>query len=123
MTIKNVKRVFHVVHDWLSHNVENGGIENYPRIIEALEVLAELVINTEDDDGSMWYIGDTGSFCLQDLIIGAYWHCTEWHNGQDSDVYALQSLLGDIYQPNFDTPDLDNDAYIFLNEIAEKWRF
>ena len=55
---------------------------------------------------------------LMDLIVGAYWHYTEWHSGQWSKGYAALSALGRIYSPNMETVDPDNMAYQGLNRLA-----
>ena len=36
---------------------------------------------------------------LDDLIIGSYWHFTEWHEGQNSLSYQALCALGRIYKP------------------------
>jgi hypothetical protein len=66
-------------------------------------------LNSEETDEFIWHsIGEFGEFCLSDLIIGAYWHFTEWHGGQASKSYLALSSLGTIVTPNYS--QLEEDA-------------
>jgi len=93
----------------------------YNDVIEYLKKLADLVADYKPDD---WiYIGEYGHATASDMIIGAYWHLTEWHAGQYSDSYAAMSSLGRIFSPGMasgpedDSPELA--VYQALNELAE----
>ena len=81
--------------------------------------LAELVNAFDGDNGELWTIGEHGECCLDDVIVGAYWHYTEWHSGMWSKGYLALSLLGDVFDPGMTVPDRDNAAFFTLNELAK----
>jgi hypothetical protein len=113
---KNVERVFSVIDNALSR-VDSS--LDYDRLCDALILLAAKVSDYEGQDTEdCWYIGECGEFCLVDLIVGAFWHFSEWHGGQSSKGYAALSAFGMIYNPNSETVDADNGAYQALNDMA-----
>jgi len=63
----------------------------------------------EDDDGSIWNIGEFSEASLDSLLIGAYWSLTEWHGGQASEEYAALCSIGSIFSPGMSSPP-DEDA-------------
>ena len=85
-------------------------------LCEAIEVF--------NGDTEEWiYIGESGYCSIDDLLIGAFWHFSEWHSGQNSLSYAALSALGGIYDPNMESaPDEgENDCYDLLNGLAIKF--
>ncbi len=115
--MKNIKRVFAVIN----HNLFTiNGTMDYYRLMDCLSKLCELIEAYEGETEFMWCLGEYGACTLDDLIIGAYWHFTEWHSGQDSKSYATLCALGSVYTPNMDTPDDENAAYQLLNIMAEE---
>jgi hypothetical protein len=98
-----------------------------PKFIELASMLDEYDGDTED-----WiYIGDMGCECnLASLLVGAFWHYTEWHSGQDSESYAALCAIGKVYSPGMECPPKDEDTeddedydserqcYILLNKQA-----
>jgi hypothetical protein len=114
MSDQNIKRVFKVIE----HNLCTvNGTMDYSRITESITRLANIIMDSETSEDT-WYIGESGYIGLDDLIVGAYWHYTEWHAGQDSPEYAALCALGRIYSPNMEMPDSENDAYTLLAEMA-----
>lgn len=113
--MNHINALFNVV----DHNLATiNGTMDYDRITDSLITLANTVHNTEGDID--WSIGEFGEFCLDDLIVGAYWHYTEWHGGQWSKGYEALSALGRVFDPGMTYPEKDNSAYQLLNELAEQ---
>lgn len=112
----NINRLFNTVNNSLFMTT---GKLDYSRITDAIIKLSNEVIDFEGEGGDIWYIGEGGNCCLMDLITGAYWHYTEWHGGQYSKGYAALSVLGQIYSPNMEDVDIQNDAYTSLHHMAE----
>ena len=110
-----IEKLYNIAH----HNIGTiNGTMNYDRIADTLITLAKVIRDSETDE-STWQIGEGGFFDLEDLIVGAYWHYTEWHSGQFSKGYAALSALGQVFHPGMEVPDDENIAYQLLNELAE----
>lgn len=94
---------------------------DYIEITEKLIELANTLMQTETDE-SVWYIGDD-TCSLDSLIVGAYWHYTEWHGGQSSPTYVALCALGQVYSPGMTSgpePDSAEEyAYQMLGELAQ----
>lgn len=111
----NITRLYNVIDNSLF--MVTGNLD-YDRITDALIKLADTLATTETDE-SVWYIGECRTCCLDDLIIGAYWHYTEWHAGQYSKSYRALCALGQIFSPGMSYPEDENEAYLVLNAMAE----
>lgn len=94
--LKQIESRFEVVHNALF--LQSAEMD-YSEIIEAICNLCESLESETEHTEEVWYIGESGFCCLSDLIIGAFWHFTEWHSGQYSESYRALSMLGDIYEP------------------------
>lgn len=93
---------------------------DYSEIMQSLMKLCELINQTEETD---WHIGECSDCCLDDLIIGAYWHFSEWHEGQNSISYQVLSSLGSIYSPNMSTLEDDTaekEVFNMFEQLAEE---
>ena len=102
-----------------THNLTRiGATMDYDRITDTLIVLANTLANTETDE-FIWCLGEGDEFTLDSLIVGAYWHFTEWHGGQHSKGYLALCALGEVFSPGMSMPETDNSAYQLLNELAE----
>jgi hypothetical protein len=116
--MNNIKQLYDVVY----HNVATiNGTMDYERVTDAIIALANEVHNTDTEID--WYIGEGNEFSLDDLIVGAYWHFTEWHGGQWSKGYAALCALGEVFSPNMSTLNEDRPeyyAYDLLNDMAIK---
>jgi len=78
-------------------------------------------INAEPETD--WSLGEFKEAALDDLIIGAFWHFTEWHRGQNSSEYTALCCLGAIYSPGCETgPDSPGSIAVYqqLERLAEK---
>jgi hypothetical protein len=110
-----IERLYNIAHN----NIGTiNGTMDYNRITDTLITLANVICDSETEE-NIWWIGEGGYFSLSDLIVGAYWHYTEWHGGQSSKGYAALSALGQVFQPNMAMPDDENLAYQLLNQLAE----
>ncbi len=119
MNIKNINRIYNVIE---ASVFTTQGQLDHDRLQDAFIVLCNL-INAGDYDETLWYIGEFKCATLDSLLVGAYWHFTEWHEGQDSKSYAVLCAIGSIYQPNCASLDQDNygefETYTQLNAMAE----
>ena len=115
ITPKSINRIFNVIDNSLF--TINGTLD-YGRVTEAIILLADQVHNFEGDSTELWHIGECGACCLDDLIIGAYWHYTDWHKGQYSKEYEALCALGRVFEPNMSTGSTDNEAYLALEAMA-----
>jgi len=113
--MKNIERLFNLINKNLFCI---DSTLDYDRITDALITLSNTLMTTETDE-SVWGIGEGSECCLDDLIIGAYWHYTEWHAGQYSKSYAALCALGRVFSPGMGTPDDENITYQMLNDLAE----
>jgi hypothetical protein len=114
-TLKNIKRLKNVIDKSL---YTITGKLPYSRITDAITGLANLVTEYPDDSEDIWFMED--NYCgIASLIVGAYWHYTDWHAGQRSPEYAALSALGQVFNPGMSLPEDDNDAYRALNSLAE----
>jgi hypothetical protein len=123
-THKNIERIVQL----LNNNIMTiNATLDYERIQDAFILLCKLVNDYCDDEENegecLWYIGEFSYVTLDALIVGAYWHFTEWHGGQSSKSYATLCELGSIFSPGMsDGPEGESaelDVYNLLNEIAE----
>ena len=71
----------------------------YPRLIDAIDLLARLVHDFPGDTEELLYIGEYSSVSVDNLIIAAYWHFSQWHEGQNSPSYRALCNLGKVFQP------------------------
>ena len=111
----NIERYYRVIDNSLF--MITGKLD-YDRITDAIIALSNAVHDYDGDTESIRYIGEHGMCCLSDLIVGAYWHYTEWHAGQWSKGYAALSALGRVFNPGMTCPETGNEAYLALNHMA-----
>jgi hypothetical protein len=115
---RNITRLYNVVNNSLC---TVSGKLSYNRLTDATIKLATLLSDTYTDE-DVWSIGEYNEADLMGLIIGAYWHYTEWHGGQSSQGYKALSALSMIYWPNMETGPEDGTgehcAYELLNNMA-----
>ena len=120
----NIERLYNVIDCSLFRI--NGSLD-YDRITDAIISLANTVHNYDGDTENIWYtIGEGGECSLGDLIVGAYWHYTEWHGGQWSKGYQALSALGQVFNPgmtSIESEIADESpavaAYEQLNSMAQ----
>lgn len=86
-----------------------------------IEIIARKLAGSEQLD--VWHIGESYEFDLSALIVGAYWHYTEWHGGQSSLEYRTLSALGQIFKPGMTTgPEEGGELYAYeaLEDLAKQ---
>jgi len=96
----------------------------YDELIGLLHVFANLINDFEGDNDEWLYIGECSSATPDSLLIGAYWHLTEWHGGQYHPTYAAMCSIGQVFQPGMtngpEEESSEHDVYTALNTMAEK---
>ena len=98
---------------------------DYERLTDCFILLGNMVNNLAEDNDDWFYLGEsTYSGGIDALIVGAYWHFTEWHGGQQSKSYAALCALGQVFSPGMSTIEDEEggglDVYTTLNELAEE---
>ena len=117
MTIKNITNLYNLID--LSIGSINPPLDSYSRVTDAIISLANAVADYDGDSDDIWYIGEFGYMGgLDNLIIGAYWHYTDWHGGQWSQGYAALCSLGRVFSPNMSMLD-DDDAEFMTYQALE----
>ena len=117
-TQRDIERYFRVINNSLFRTTGNL---DYPRVTDAIIRLSNVVSEYDGDTECIWYIGEDTECCLADLIVGAYWHYTDWHGGQWSQGYAALCALGEVFSPNMESLNTDSpeyEAYQALESIA-----
>ena len=122
MSKRNIELLYGVAYKSL---FRIDGKLSYDRIAEALIRLCEVLKATDNDEFIWDGIGEFNECTLGDLIVGAYWHYTEWHAGQWSLGYRALSALGGIFSPGLSSIEDEKDggsygAYEQLNKMAEE---
>ena len=117
--MRKIERLYNLLHR--SIFTINGTL-SYNRINDCFVKLCNVINETEHDE-TIWYIGEFNEACLSDLLIGAYWHYTEWHCGQTSSEYLSLCTIGSIYSPGMECEPQaetgEKSTYDLLNELAE----
>jgi len=94
---------------------------DYERTTRLIILLAAQL--TEHETADVWWIGEDDEFDLASLVVGAYWHYTEWHGGQRSLEYRALSALGQIFSPGMTTgPEEGGELYAYgmLADLAQQ---
>ena len=95
----------------------DGASIDLPR---ALCLLGQAVDKYELPEDIWCSLGEFSEACLGDLIVGAYWACTEWHSGQSSDTYAALCALGQVFSPGMTcNPEPDTSEMIAYELICD----
>ena len=115
--MRNIKRYHQVIDNSLF--MTTGSLD-YDRVTDAIIKLATYIEDFEGDTESIWYIGEFTSACVSELIVGAFWHYTEWHDGMYSKGYRALSALGGVFDPGMTMPENDNEAFIALERMASE---
>jgi len=112
-TLKKIREIFAVVNRELFTVNEKQNYENTLQIIiKLIEAVEQIDL---EDNSELWSIGEYGSCDLASFIVGAFWFCSDCHNGQGSTEYSLLSSLGSIFQRGhsngIDTESSELSAY------------
>ena len=117
--LRNIERLYSVAYNTIA--TINGRL-SYERVTDCIIRLADMVAEKETPEFFLQETGEFNEFALDSLLIGAYWHFTEWHAGQSSKGYAALSSLGRIYSPGMETgPEQgtgERIAYELLHQLA-----
>tara|TARA_R110000851_G_scaffold264328_1_gene416889 strand:+ start:843 stop:1520 length:678 start_codon:yes stop_codon:yes gene_type:complete len=97
---------------------------NYDQLAQKFIDLSTLISALPDDNDSWYYIGEFNESDLMNTVIGAYWHYSQWHSGQNSISYAALCALVSIYTPNMECEpsnpdDSGYDAFEQLEQLAK----
>lgn len=99
---------------------------DYNRLTDAIDLLARIVHDCpKSDDGyEIWSIGESGWCTVDSLIVGAFWHYSEWYDGEWSPSYKALCSLGTVFNPGMSNgPEPDSseyDCYKALDTMARK---
>jgi hypothetical protein len=97
---------------------------DYNRLTEAISLLARLIDDYPGESDELWNIGEFGHCSLDSLIVAAYWHYSNWHEGQSSDSYRALCNLGQVFKPGMSSEpkrgDNEFDCYVALNNMAKR---
>lgn len=96
----------------------NGPAIDLPR---ALRLLGEVVHRYELPEGIWDSLGESSDARLGDLIVAAYWSCSEWHDGQFSPTYAALCSLGQVFSPGMACSPEPGDSEFTAYEQINKW--
>lgn len=95
---------------------------DYEAVTDSIIDLCSMIIDREDKEGTedIWYLGESTECCMDDLIVGAYWHYYDWHAGQYSQSYLALCRLGEIYSPNMvNGPEPDSSEEMVKKELDD----
>lgn len=119
MNNAKIERLYRVI-DFNLSRVDGSFSNNYRRMVEAVASLANLIMASKTDESTWWI---EGNYSLGDFIVGAYWHFTEYHEGQNSLTYRALCFLDEIFSPGCSSgPEKDSgefDVYDLLNNLAD----
>ena len=96
----------------------NGPSINLPR---ALRLLGEALDKHELPEYIWDNLGEFSGACLGDLVVAAYWACSEWHDGQFSDTYAAYCSPGKVFSPGATCSPKPDDSEFIAYELMGKW--
>ncbi|MBT60404.1 MAG: hypothetical protein CMA63_02480 [Euryarchaeota archaeon] len=94
---------------------------DYERATKLITLMADQL--REHETADVWWIGEHTEFTLAELVVGAFWHFTEWHGGQHSLEYRALSSLSLIFNPGMATgPEEGGELYAFesLADLAKQ---
>lgn len=83
---------------------------SYARAMKAMELMAGLVHDYDSDSESLWYIGESGSADMANMLAGSYWFFVHYHSGQWSEEYRTQCAIGAVFSPGMSGLDKDNSS-------------
>jgi hypothetical protein len=96
----------------------------YSKLASLFRILADRIHEYPDDSEQLWYIGESDYATLDSLIVGAYWHYSEWYSGQWSEEYATLCALGKVFSPGYTSKptrgESEYDVYHALGKMARK---
>lgn len=110
-----IVRYFNLVSRALFRTTSKLG---YKRTLEAIEKLAKVILETDTEE-DVWLIGENGDCTLGSMIIGAYWFCSDYHNGQNSLEYRVFSILSLVFKPGCTSGPEDETTEKDVYEMLE----
>lgn len=117
--LKNIERLYSVAYNTIA--TINDRL-SYERVTDCIIKLANLVAEKETPEFFLQETGEFNEFALDSLLIGAYWHYTEWHSGQWSKGYRALCAIGGVYSPGMESGTepgtSENEAYELLHKLA-----
>jgi len=96
----------------------NGPSIDLPR---ALRLLGRALHKHELPEHIWGSLGEFSDASLGDLVVGAYWSCSEWHGGQNSDTYAALSSLGEVFSPGMTGVPMPDESEFAAYELTGNW--
>jgi hypothetical protein len=122
MTLAQIETLYQSIYNSI---LTINPVFSYDELAEKFIDLANGINEFEGETEEWIYLGEHSEASLDELIIGAFWHYTEWHSGQHSKSYAAYCALNTVYQPNMacapaDSEDEGYATYTMLDEMASK---
>lgn len=97
------------------------GTLDYSRLIDAIALLADQVHDYDDGSDSaeaIWYLESLHCASIDSILVGAYWHLTEWHAGQSSNTYSALCRIGTVFNPGMTQgPEPESSEFDVYNEL------
>jgi hypothetical protein len=115
---KRLNRIHGIIERSLFY--QNPPLE-YRKVMRAIELAAKLIEEYEWDSERLWYIGESGSAAMSDLLTGAYWFFSEHYSGMWSDEYRTMCVIGQVFKPGCSSLEPDSpeaDVYAALEDIS-----
>jgi hypothetical protein len=116
--MQKITELYNVIY---TNILTNNPTCDYPELASKFIELSNLISDLPEDNDTWFFIGECNESNLMDTIIGAFWHYSQWHNGQDSLSYAAYSALGTIYSPNMECEpsDEEDDGYNAFEQLEQ----
>lgn len=115
MSQKNLNQLHHDIVKSI-YNVDP--VFSYDDIHQKVIDLCNIISEEEETE---WMHSEL-DVSLDSLIVGAFWHYTEWHRGQHDITYAALSQLGTIFSPGMtagcDEDSPEEEVYQLLEQFA-----
>ena len=97
---------------------------SYEEVIDRISDLSNSILEYPGEAEDWLYIGETSAATPDSIIVGAFWHLTEWHGGQSSNSYAALCSCGAVFSPGMtsgpEPESADMDVYEALETMAEQ---
>lgn len=83
------------------HTALLPGNLDYADTLAVIRDLCEIVHDYDSESENIWSIDESGLwlYSLDEILIGSFWFCTDYHGGQSSIEYLTYSAISTVYNP------------------------